>query len=289
MSDKLYQDEAWLREQYLSNGMSAYEIANIVGLKSSSTIYRWLDRFSIKRRPSNVSIRVSAISSDSLARLKDKDWLEYHHIVLGEDRNTIASELSVHCATVGRWLVRHGIKRSVPRREYTDPIWLRSQYIDHKFSIKEIAEGIGVTSSTVYKYLKKFNIEIRSPVEGLHIVIRTPYMRKRRSIAARGSKNHEWKGGISFEPYCDKFTDELKESVRNDFNRMCFVCGSSENGKKLSVHHCDYNKGQGCGQRWSLVPLCTSCHAKTNKNRWYWFNRLANHWANNPDINFNLF
>ena len=40
---------------------------------------------------------------------------------------------------------------------------------------------------------------------------------------------------------------------------------------KLDVHHIDYNKGQGCSEHeWRLIPLCRSCHIKTNHDREKW-------------------
>jgi hypothetical protein len=97
-----------------------------------------------------------------------------------------------------------------------------------------------------------------------------------------GDKHPNWKGGISFEPYCDKFNGILKESVRDKFNRKCFNCDKDEkdNGRLLGVHHTDYNKMQGCGKRpWCLLPMCSTCHSKSNYNRWYWFAKLYNYWA----------
>lgn len=89
----------------------------------------------------------------------------------------------------------------------------------------------------------------------------------------KGEKCHLWKGGISFEPYCPKFNKRLKESIREKYGRKCFICGIPENGVKLSVHHVNYDKKQGCeGKKWELVPLCVSCHVKTNQNRAYWNN-----------------
>jgi hypothetical protein len=91
-------------------------------------------------------------------------------------------------------------------------------------------------------------------------------------------------------PYCPKFDEKLKEEIRDAFGRKCYLCPKieSENGNKLDVHHCDYNKGQGCGQRWNLLPLCIGCHARTThkRKRHYYFNLLSNYWAMNPDINF---
>jgi hypothetical protein len=99
------------------------------------------------------------------------------------------------------------------------------------------------------------------------------------------SGNPAWKGGISFEPYCHKFNDTIKEEIRDAFGRRCFLCGTPENGRKLHVHHIDYNKTQGCkGQKWALLPMCIGCHTKTGFNRYYYFNLLINYWAMNNEI-----
>lgn len=101
-------------------------------------------------------------------------------------------------------------------------------------------------------------------------------------IAQTGPHCYMWKGGKSFEPYCVAFSRKLKEEVRDAFGRKCFLCGVPENGKKLHVHHVDYDKSQGCkGKRWGLIPLCNSCHAKTNVHRSLYFNMLRDYWIYN--------
>lgn len=108
----------------------------------------------------------------------------------------------------------------------------------------------------------------------------------------RGPESPHWRGGVSYLPYCHAFTEELKEQIREKFNRKCVVCGGLEkdncNGRlKLICHHTDYNKMQGCGKRpWALVAVCHKCNSRANYNRWWWFSLLYNHWAMNPDINF---
>ena len=93
-------------------------------------------------------------------------------------------------------------------------------------------------------------------------------------VAKLSGKNcYMWKGGISFELYCPEFNNKLKEQVRDRYNRQCLVCGIKEEwlDRKLDVHHVDYNKKQGSdGHDFKLVPLCRSCHVKTNFNRAYW-------------------
>lgn len=82
-----------------------------------------------------------------------------------------------------------------------------------------------------------------------------------------GENASNWKGGISFEPYCQKFNKQLKEHIRERDSRTCQLCGEKENGKKLDVHHIHYDK-PNCTP--DLVSLCKSCNAKVNFNREYW-------------------
>ena len=88
-----------------------------------------------------------------------------------------------------------------------------------------------------------------------------------------GENNPNWLGGISFGKYCPKFNDQKKEEIREKYGRKCLMCGKTEEeiGQKLDAHHIDYNKEQGCeNHKWKLIPLCRSCHAKTNFNRYLW-------------------
>lgn len=96
----------------------------------------------------------------------------------------------------------------------------------------------------------------------------------------RGEKSPSWKGGLSFEPYCSKFNFEFKERVREFWNRKCGICSKTEkeNGIRLSVHHCNYEKMVCCNNVAPLfITTCKSCHAKTNNNREYWEEMLTNY------------
>lgn len=87
------------------------------------------------------------------------------------------------------------------------------------------------------------------------------------------TENSNWRGGTSFEPYCPKFNEHFKESIREKFGRTCFLCLTTEeeNGRKLSVHHVSYDKDCMCSDiDCEFVPLCISCHGKTGNNREYW-------------------
>ena len=94
----------------------------------------------------------------------------------------------------------------------------------------------------------------------------------------RGENNPSWQGGISFEPYCSKFNDDFKEYIREKFGRVCFLCPKTEeeNGRRLSVHHVNYNKDCGCDddETCQFVPLCIGCNSKVNFNREMWEKKI---------------
>lgn len=125
------------------------------------------------------------------------------------------------------------------------------------------------------------NPEYRDKVVKSHTGAKcTPETREKIRRAHLRENNPAWKGGVSSWPYCPKFNNSLKEEVRDAFGRICFLSGAKEDGKRLSVHHCDYLKSQGCqGQRWSLLPLDHGWHSKTNFDRWYWFALLRDYWC----------
>ena len=94
----------------------------------------------------------------------------------------------------------------------------------------------------------------------------------------RGEYHPSWMGGISFLPYCSKFDENFKESIREKYGRRCFICGKSEkeNGRKLDVHHVSYRKDCLCdGVKCDFVPLCRSDHTRTNGNRFFWENVIT--------------
>lgn len=110
-----------------------------------------------------------------------------------------------------------------------------------------------------------------------------------KSGVAVGEKNPAWKGGISRRPYCNKWTEELRESIREEFGRKCYLCPKTEteNGRKLAVHHINFDKNAGCyGRRFNLVPLCHRHHSMSTVHRFEYFNLLCNYWINKY-IDFN--
>jgi len=99
---------------------------------------------------------------------------------------------------------------------------------------------------------------------------------KSRTGIMMGEDNHQWRGGLSFEPYSPEFTNKLKSIIRQRDNFICQECQYSEEqlGYKLGIHHIDYNKKNNNLD--NLISLCRSCHSKTNFKREDWIKYFIN-------------
>lgn len=97
----------------------------------------------------------------------------------------------------------------------------------------------------------------------------------RRNISAgkQGIPYDEWEAFAKEQKYCPLFNEACREANRAKYNYECFICGLPQaqnitktgKQKKLSVHHIDMDKNQGCdGHRWKLIPTCMKCHPGTH-------------------------
>lgn len=244
MIGKLYHNEHWLREQYITLQKGCPEIARECGC-SGPTIRYFLIKFEIPIRSKIEAQRTLNYINHMSEVLSGPKNPRYGKNVSEDTRRKIASK------AIGRghsWGTRKKLALISGQRKHSD---------EERRKISERNKGRIIPEEQ--------RIKIANTLKG-----RYP-----------GNKNPNWRGGASFEPYCPAFNRALKEEIRETFGRKCYLCGKKENGRGLDIHHCDYNKGQGCGQRWSLIPLCKSCHTKTNFNRHHWFNLLSNYWINN--------
>ena len=109
-----------------------------------------------------------------------------------------------------------------------------------------------------------------SPSTRLKLVAaqRTPEYRAAQSLRNSGEGNPNWQGGLSFEPYSPEFTEELKDSIRCRDGYSCRLCHTSQNGRKLDVHHIDRDKRNSDST--NLISLCHRCHIRTFDGGDYW-------------------
>lgn len=98
--------------------------------------------------------------------------------------------------------------------------------------------------------------------------------RKRISARLQSIPYNEWTGFATEQKYCVMFNNEIREKIRNKYDRKCFICNklekenipiSNNTYRKLSVHHVDMNKNQGCNDSdWVLIPVCMECHNRVH-------------------------
>ncbi len=92
------------------------------------------------------------------------------------------------------------------------------------------------------------------------------------SIANSGKNNPSWKGGISFNPYCDIWLDkEYKNDIKERDNYTCQNPDCRKNCDLvplLSLHHINYIK-KDCRPK-NIITLCRGCNSRANFNRKYW-------------------
>lgn len=99
------------------------------------------------------------------------------------------------------------------------------------------------------------------------------------SATRRGIAYNEWVDFAQTNMYCLLFNEKFREVVRDRFNRLCFLCGMSEeeNGQRLSVHHVNYDKDCLCNSQCEFVALCRFCHGRTNNKHKYWEDLIMCH------------
>jgi len=88
-----------------------------------------------------------------------------------------------------------------------------------------------------------------------------------------GKKNHNWKGGKSFQPYDSAFNEQLKQLIRKRDGYECKLCGMTQEehittaNARLTIHHIDYDKQNSIPS--NLICLCRDCNSRANSNRNY--------------------
>jgi hypothetical protein len=96
--------------------------------------------------------------------------------------------------------------------------------------------------------------------------------RKKQLLNTLKQENHpNWLGGISNGDYGLEFNRQYKLKIKIHYNFTCQICNEITN--VLDIHHIDYDKKNNLFE--NLVPLCKSCHGRTNYNRLKWKNLLT--------------
>lgn len=114
-----------------------------------------------------------------------------------------------------------------PRRLVRDKVYMENLYLVKKMSIPEIAKHLSISRTTVITGLTQCKIETRTKSQAL---IGKPHP------SAQGSKNHNWKGGLS--GWRKLARGRLNEHfVRPIMQRDNFCCQWCDSKNNIVVHH----------------------------------------------------
>lgn len=245
-----------LKKMYIDDNMTTVEIGERVGV-GNSTIGRWMKRAGIPMKtPTNARLRNCTRPTN--------DELFMWYVSDGKTVIGIADMLGVSDGAIKTWLIEADIhvrshsEAQLHGKQKPTVEELYRLYIDENCSAREVADVFGVSDVSILLWLDDVGIPKRTTSESLM----GKYV---------GEKNPNWSGGP--REYCYLFNYEFKEKIRDRFGRKCFLCGKTEedNGVRLSVHHTNFDKRCLCNDiDCRFVPLCMSCHGKTNGDKSYW-------------------
>jgi hypothetical protein len=157
----------------------------------------------------------------------------------------------------------------------------KGKILSEEHKVKLLAINIGNTYTLGHMLTEEHKAKIsltnsgeKHPMFGKHHSKET---KANMSAVQKGKNGNNWQGGKSFKPYCEKFDEAYKQLIRNKFDNRCFWCNmtTEENGRKLDVHHVNYNKNCGCDETKCIcVPLCMRCHGSSGSDRVGWQEKI---------------
>ena len=149
---------------------------------------------------------------------------------------------------------------------------LKGRTIETHSSIARMAKTKRGRSKKTHSYLTTISKKVSETLTGRTKETHSYIASRAEKMIGRlaGSNNPNWKGGITFESYCEIWTDkEYKEDIKKRDNYQCQNSDCwNKNSIDLMIHHIDYNKKE-CSPS-NLITLCRSCNARANFNRDYW-------------------
>lgn len=247
-------NKEWLVDRYSTQGLSARKIAETMGC-ANGTVLSALSRHDIKKRGEK-------------AKTKKGDGKEVKTcIACGDEFTSFKSAERKFCSLSCSSTYSNNKRGSI--------LNATCEHCGKLFHTREseLKRGGGKHCSEECYHSAQIGSKRPLFAEKISVIMKKVWENDEYKKKMSGENNSNWRGGKSFEPYCPKFNEAFKESVREKFGRVCFLCPTTEeeNGRKLGVHHVNYNKDCLCDDsNCEFVPLCTTCHSKTNHNRKNW-------------------
>jgi DNA-binding CsgD family transcriptional regulator len=294
-SHKLRREE-WLREQYVEQGKSTYEIADMVDC-SHTTVLTHINKHDIETRTGGQPV------SD---KVKREEWLREQYVEQGKNTLEIADMADCSGKTVRVYIHKHGIETRKGGPHTSDKVkreeWLREQYVERGKTSPEISDMVDCSHTTVLTHLNKHDIETRTG--GPHTShklrredwLREQYVEQRkstyeiadmvdcsqqcvlrhldkhgietRSRGLSGADHPSYAGGHA--EYGSGWNKNKRRAVRERDGNACRNCGMSQEqhrrqyNRRLDVHHItkarEFDDADKRNAMNNLVALCRECH-----------------------------
>ncbi len=175
---KKYNDKQWLKKQYWENKKNLREIAEELDVHPE-TIRRAMKKQNIDRRTSKENQPLRAKGR----KYSNEDWLREQYLEQDKTVPEILELCDINSKqTVYNWLEKFNIKirdRGEATKlghdhgeKYKKEKWLREQYWEERKDTTEIAAECSISSSVIYKYLKRFGIKTRDKSEALSMKLK---------------------------------------------------------------------------------------------------------------------
>jgi 5-methylcytosine-specific restriction endonuclease McrA len=125
MSEPKYHKEKWLREKYVSEGLSTTDMADICGV-NSKTIWYWLDKHDIETKSPAEVCRERNKQMYEHRLHHDEEWLYTRYVEESKTISEMAHEAECSLASISRMLHQHPdieVHDRGPREDTEHPLW----------------------------------------------------------------------------------------------------------------------------------------------------------------------
>lgn len=257
--EELHKNKDWLEKKYLQEKLTTEKIGKLCGV-SRKIVSKWLDKFLIPRRSVNEFHHKGILKNYNFhVKYKNKKWLEEKYKKEKLSVSNISKLCKVSNTIIYYWLrtFEISINDEYCNAKYRNKEWLKQKYINEKLSMIQISKLCKVSISPIFKWLKRYNIPIRSLGEshkGLNIWTKGTLM------------SEEVKRKISKANKGQKRTDETKQKMSLSAKGRIF---SEETRNKMSKARMGkYLKEKNNSWKGGITPLAKKIREHLKYQRW---------------------
>lgn len=246
-----------LYRMYVEENLSAVQIGEKLGLIGGSVFY-YLKRYGIERDRTQRNSRapsaeqlyelyvVQNLPVERVAEIIGYSRSRTFHLLaqMGIERNKRGFKTNMEPPTPKAIQPRPHPYPFVPRKTPIDKEWLRARYLDDNVNTPQIAEELGISSTSVIRTLYRYGI----PIKPMHVAFRDKQKR------------------------FGDFSASMRKRIWARDHSRCQMCGST-NGS-LECHHIIPTRYGGRNSVDNGILLCNTCHDKVGFHELNWAETL---------------